>query len=76
MTEPRRFSVGPLHFLRRPMSTPAEEGTIALLDGLTAKGNPSRRVGSFQNGKWKTRGSAGFVPQYWITFLPQEGGHG
>jgi hypothetical protein len=61
-----------LRFIKRPISVPASEGTIAFLDGVTANGNPSRRVGSWQNGAWKIEGSKGFEPRFWTVCAEME----
>lgn len=59
----QRFTVGlasvPFHFVRRPISVlPEKEKTVAILDGISAKGNPCRSAGCFHDGKWWA--SAGF----------------
>lgn len=48
-----RLRSASLKFIRRPTSTQAEEDTIALLDGISEKGNQSRTASIFKNGEWR-----------------------
>ena len=67
-----KIAGGELQFIRRPMSAPAKDGTLAFLDGLTAKGNPSRRVALRRNGEWRIEGAKGFQPVSWTVCAEME----
>lgn len=64
----RRFSVGPLTFLRRPVSETPPDGTICFIDNGDARGYTNRTYGEFKHGSWsKGNGKAlPFEPTHWI----------
>lgn len=71
MTEPRvlqRFSVGPIKFLRRPVSETPPDGTICFVDNGDQRGFTNRTYGLFEGGVWsKGKGKAlPFEPTHWI----------
>jgi hypothetical protein len=64
-----------MRFIQRPVSTPASEGTIAFLDGLSDKGNHKRAVGTFRDGEWRGgKGGAAlpFRPLTWTVVAKKE----
>jgi hypothetical protein len=68
--------VGPLRFVRRPVSEIPPDGTIAFLDGVNDEGRPRRGVGHFHDGQWW--GSAGrqqlrFTPTLWTVMAAANG---
>lgn len=55
-------------FIRRPISTLPEEGTIGFLDGYDEKGKARRGVGVFRGGQWwggKGHSKLKFDPVVW-----------
>lgn len=64
-----------LSFIRRPITTPAKEGTIGFLDGLDDKGRAVRAVATFKDGEWrggKGGGTLPFKPLVWTVCAEME----
>lgn len=80
----RRFRIGrslELHTITRPIATPCDKpGTIAVLDGVTAKGNPGREVAIWNGAEWKGgktgRSALRITPHFWSVMAPRQPGLG
>lgn len=64
----RRFSVGPIPFLRRPVSEPPPDGTICFVDNGDDHGFTKRTYAEFKDGVWSrgNRKPLPFEPTHWI----------
>lgn len=64
-----------LRFVRRPISTPAREGQMAILDGVDESGRIKRQVATFKNGEWKGGAGGGalqITPVMWTASVEME----
>lgn len=68
----RRFSIGPLKFLRRPLSEVPPDGTLGAVDNGDAFGWTNRSAAMFKDGEWaNARGKPlSFQPTYWTILDP------
>lgn len=72
MSNLSRFSVGPLSFVRRPLSDPPADGTPCIVDNGDERSYTQTAGAYYRDGEWKPAHGREFrfTPTHWIDLEP------